>query len=377
MSDFYPTIADVSHHQGAIDWATAKNYLHFTVLRVQDGTSTRDRYLTYNIQQCEGLGIPYYLYGFYRGGGASEAQKMLDRANEVGAPSCLGYVCDLETSGYSINGVIAYAQKLRSAGVKVGLYLAHNLYDEYKAVIPYFDFVWIPRYGSNTGKPQTKPAYPCDLWQFTSVGSVPGINGNVDLNACMAKGLDYFVPSSKPALPDALKGYTDLDSEAWYISALEKAVKAGYIKGYGDGRMGPDDAMTRGQAACVLANFSGATIEEPYSDVTASPYYYKAVEWCKEQGLVSDEIDSYRPNDACTRQEFATMLWRLAGEPEPVGEPTGMTDWRDVADYAKKPMAWCVEQGIVSGYSGKIHPADACTRAQAAAMLVNYEEKEG
>lgn len=193
MSDYYPTIADVSHHQGAIDWAKAKPYLHFVILRVQDGMSIRDRYLTYNIQSCESLGIPYHFYGFYRGNGATEAQRMIARANEVGCPSCQGYVCDLEESGYSHNGVIAFAEKLKSTGLKKGLYLANHLYNEYKDVIPYFDWLWIPRYGSNNGHPQTQPAHECDLWQFTSAGSVPGINGNVDLNACMNKGLSYFV----------------------------------------------------------------------------------------------------------------------------------------------------------------------------------------
>lgn len=193
MSSYYPTIADVSHHQGVIDWQTAKGYLSFVIVRVQDGASTRDRYLTYNIQSCENLGIPYHLYGFYRGGGASEAQTMIDRANEVGIPSCQGFVCDLETSGYGHNGVIAYAQKLAATGLKKGLYLAHNLYNEYKDVIPYFDWLWIPRYGANTGQATTRPSYACDLWQFTSVGKVPGINGSVDLNACMNKDLSYFV----------------------------------------------------------------------------------------------------------------------------------------------------------------------------------------
>lgn len=175
---------------------------------------------------------------------------------------------------------------------------------------------------------------------------------------------------AKPPLPEALAGYSDLDSEAWYIDTLEKAVTAGYINGYPDGRMGPNDACTRAQAVCLIANASGFEAEHPYSDVVASPYYYDAVEWAKENGIISDEFDTFRPEDNCTRQEFVVMLYNWKGT-EPVGEPSGYTDWSEVADWAKSAMAWAVEKGVVSGNAGKLRPADACTRAEAATMLVN------
>lgn len=174
----------------------------------------------------------------------------------------------------------------------------------------------------------------------------------------------------KPPLPEALAGYSDLDSEAWYINTLEKAVKAGYIKGYSNGTMGPNDPCTRAQAVCMIANASGFEAEHPYSDVVASPYYYDAVEWAKEQGIINGELDQFRPNDSCSRQEFAAMLFNWKGT-EPVGEPAGYSDWSDVADWAKPSMAWAVEKGVVSGYAGKLRPNDACTRAEAASMLVN------
>lgn len=179
----------------------------------------------------------------------------------------------------------------------------------------------------------------------------------------------------KPPLPDALKGFTDLDSEAWYVDGIEYVVKKGYMNGYsGTTKFGPDDPMTRGQAACIIANVAGADIEEPYSDVTASPYYYKAVEWCKSNGYISDEISEYRPNDAATRSEFVVMLHRYAGEPEPKGEPTGFPDWNDVPSFAKKAMAWAVENAVVSGSNGKLDPNGKCTRAQAATMLMNLSK---
>lgn len=195
---FYPTIVDVSHHQGSISWVTVKGSIHFAIIRVQDGTML-DRQLSRNVAECERLGIPYYLYGFYRGGGAAEAARMVARASAVGARHVRGYVCDLEVSGYSKSGVRAFFSALPK-GLKNGLYIAHNLYRQYGTGFGE-SFVWIPRYGSNSGKPSTRPAYSCDLWQFTSNGSCPGISGRVDCNAVINKPLDWFVGGSAPESP--------------------------------------------------------------------------------------------------------------------------------------------------------------------------------
>lgn len=58
--------------------------------------------------------------------------------------------------------------------------------------------------------------------------------------------------SDKP-LPDALKKYTDLDAEAWYIDPLDKAVRAGIVHGNGD-KLRPNDTATRAEVAAMLAN---------------------------------------------------------------------------------------------------------------------------
>lgn len=175
---------------------------------------------------------------------------------------------------------------------------------------------------------------------------------------------------AKPPLPDALKQFTDLDSTAWYIGPLEKAVSAGYINGYGDGRIGPDDSLTRGQAVCIVANAADAVFDHPFDDVVASPYYYDAIAWAKSAGIVSGNDGEFRPNDHCTRAEFAAMLCNWQGG-EAVGEPAGYSDWANVPDWAKNAVAWAIEHAVISGNAGHIRPNDPCTRAEGAAMLVN------
>lgn len=358
---FYPTIIDVSHHQGTIDWDTVKDYVHFAIVRVQDG-ATADRQLAANVAACERLGIPYYLYEYYRGGGASEAANMIGRANDAGAASLLGYVCDLEESGLGKDGVKQFFSTLPQ-GLKNGLYIAHNLYNEYGVGLGE-DWVWIPRYGANTGQPEQMPSYSCDLWQFTSVGSVPGIDGNVDCNACVNKGLDYFIPSFE-APRQTVGGFADVYEDDWYAPYVVEAKSARWMTGYGDGTVfGPNDPLTRAQAVCVLARIAGADLSSPYADVSASPYYYEAVEWAKESGIASGDIDDFRPDDACTRAEAVTFLWRMQGEPK----SEQASDYDDAPEWSKNAIAWAVSVGAVDEGSD-LNPNGVCTRAVFASML--------
>lgn len=209
---FFPTIVDVSKWQGNINWDTAKNYIHFAIIRGQDG-SMLDSKLSRNIQACERLSIPYFVYGFYRGNGAAEAKQLVSRVKAAGGSHVRGYVLDVELSGYSKSGITQFFANVPS-GLKNGLYLAHNLYSEYYRDNYGHDWLWIPRYGANTGKPSARPAYSCDLWQFTSKGSVPGISGNVDCNACMNKDLEYFTGGTV-ASGGSSGGGIDLGDTAW------------------------------------------------------------------------------------------------------------------------------------------------------------------
>lgn len=170
-------------------------------------------------------------------------------------------------------------------------------------------------------------------------------------------------------LPEALKNYTDLDPDAWYIGPLEVGVTKGYIHGYSASIMAPNNTITRGQATCVIANAAGVTFEHPYEDVKADPYYYDAVLWAKDEGIISDG-ENFRPMDRCTREEFICMLCNWKGTPSET-VPTDISDWDSVSDWAKGPVAWALEAGAVYGNNGAVRPKHACSRAEAVAMIVN------
>ena len=182
MAGILPTCIDVSSWQGDIIWATTKNNIWLAIIRVQDGTYL-DPKLTRNISMCESLDIPYYCYGFYRNGGATEAARMVSRAKAAGAKTVRGYILDVEVSGQSHDNIKSAMATLNANGLDNGMYIANHLYSEYGNDSYGEKWRWIPTYGVNDGKAHTPPKHACELWQFTSAGKVPGVSGNCDCNA--------------------------------------------------------------------------------------------------------------------------------------------------------------------------------------------------
>lgn len=214
MAGILPTIIDISEWQGNIAWGTTKDGVHFAILRIQDGTYL-DAKLARNIKGCEENGIPYYCYGFYRNGGATEAARMVSRAKAAGATKVRGYVLDVEVSGQSVSGIKSAMATLNATGLDNGMYIANHLYGEYGGHSYGEKWRWIPTYGKNDGKAHTPPSHYCDLWQFTSAGSVPGISGGVDCNALNGKRelSSFTAGTAKPSTP-AGSGTADLTQDA-------------------------------------------------------------------------------------------------------------------------------------------------------------------
>ena len=195
-------IADISKYQQRnkppINWDRVAADVSLLILRVQDGIGVPDEYFGRFAAECEKRGIPYGVYGFFRAGNIAaakaEAAKMIER---VGARKPLFWVADIERlpSGCSNAGLrsVAGAWNTAMGSRKTGLYVSTALYPSVS--LTGWDFVWIPRYGDGDAvyEPGESPKYRCDLHQYTSVGRVSGITGNVDLNRLTGtKPLSWF-----------------------------------------------------------------------------------------------------------------------------------------------------------------------------------------
>lgn len=113
--------------------------------------------------------------------------------------------------------------------------------------------------------------------------------------------------------------------------------------------------------------------ENPFADVHENDFFYDAVIWAVNNGITSGSgADTFAPDRACTRAEMVTFLWRAAGTPEPVSGNNPFTDVTET-DYFYKAVLWAVENGITKGTSETtFSPNDTCTRGQTVTFLYRY-----
>lgn len=118
-------------------------------------------------------------------------------------------------------------------------------------------------------------------------------------------------------------------------------------------------------------------VEPPFSDIYYKAYYFDAVIWAYENGLLTGTSDTtFSPNDSMTRGMLVTVLYRKEGRPEVEGD----IKFPDVLNskYYAKAINWASSLNIVAGYTnGEFGPEDSITREQIAKILYRYAEYEG
>ena len=132
--------------------------------------------------------------------------------------------------------------------------------------------------------------------------------------------------------------------------------------------------MPNGQVT-VTVTFAEAPL--PFPDVTEGDWFYDAVRYAYENGLMDGVGDNlFAPNSQTTRAQLVTILYRLEGEPE-VSGTSGFTDVEAGTWYADA-VAWAAENGIVNGVNDtEFAPGDDLTRQQLVTILYRYAESKG
>ena len=113
-----------------------------------------------------------------------------------------------------------------------------------------------------------------------------------------------------------------------------------------------------------------------FKDVKESDWFYEAVSYAVENGLMSGmSEDIFAPNTPLTREMLAVILWNLEGNPT----PNDVAPFLDVTSdkYYANAIAWANENGIIAGYGDTFGVGDSITREQFAVMLHNYAQYQG
>ena len=184
--------------------------------------------------------------------------------------------------------------------------------------------------------------------------------------------------------------FTDVDSAEWYSVPVEKAYEEGYINGIsGTNLFAPKADITRADAVCILFNMAGGKIGNSdfsynentgyvtgFSDVDGHAYFAKALAWAKASGVANGSNGQFRPYDKITREEFVSLLANFAkskGDYKAVDADKVLGSATDYTAWAKANVAWAKANGIMGNNGAALDGTGKITRAQVAAMAVNYQ----
>ena len=159
-------------------------------------------------------------------------------------------------------------------------------------------------------------------------------------------------------------------------SSLEDAVNwalvTGVTKGTTETTFSPNATVTRGQAVTFLWRAAGSpdvSGKNPFTDVSSSAYYYKAVLWAVQHGITKGTTSTtFSPNATCMRGQILTMLYRSKGSPDvgPIRDISGIKD----TDYYAGAINWAINNGVAKTTSyGSFDANDVCPRGEMVSFI--------
>ncbi len=177
--------------------------------------------------------------------------------------------------------------------------------------------------------------------------------------------------------------FTDLDMKAWYHEYTDYVIANGLMHGVGGNLFDPNGTVTRAQMVTVLWNISGDPVVNyymTYSDVSEDMWCAEAIRWATSEMIVDGYgSGKFGPNDPITREQMAVMLYRYEqkyGGGGFVGDwqyKLPFTDTAKISSWAYEAVAWCNMKGVVTGKDGSVFdPAGNARRSEIAAVLTRY-----
>ena len=208
--------------------------------------------------------------------------------------------------------------------------------------------------------------YTCECGDSYVADETPALGHDFVDGVCTRCGEAEETPVQNP--------FVDVPEGSFYIDPVLWAVEKGITTGVDDTHFGPLTACNRAQVVTFLWRAAGSpepTItENPFVDVPAGTFYYKAVLWAVEAGITTGvSPDHFNPFGDCTRGQVVTFLWRAVGAPKAAGE-SAFTDVTDSNAYYYDAVLWAVKNGVTTGVGdGTFGVNNVCNRAQVVTFL--------
>ena len=178
--------------------------------------------------------------------------------------------------------------------------------------------------------------------------------------------------------------FTDVDSDDWFLAAVQYVYENDRMAGTSSTTFQPVVNLTRAMAAQVLYNLEGqpaVTGDTTFTDAAAAgDWAVKAITWAEQTGVVAGIGDGlFDPTANVTREEFAQMMYNYASYKEYdltlEGDLSQFEDASAISSWAETAMSWANGSGLINGHDdGTIDPQGTTIRAQAASILMNFDQ---
>lgn len=228
------------------------------------------------------------------------------------------------------------------------------------------------------------PDYGCTLSSL-SVRTATGDSVHV-YNAQKADTYYFYMPDQYVSVSAVFTGkytsvpFNDVSYGDWYYDAVQFVYSRGIMDGVDYYKFAPNGTITRGMIVTMLWRMAGEPFEMPvtsFTDVEIGRYYTTAVAWACRNGIADGMGEStFGPNDAITREELVTLMYRYAqyfGHSCIGTSIEGFADAGSVSSYAYNAMCWAYKAGVVTGTTGsRLNPQGTASRAEAAQMIMSF-----
>ncbi|MBQ3404692.1 MAG: S-layer homology domain-containing protein [Oscillospiraceae bacterium] len=181
-----------------------------------------------------------------------------------------------------------------------------------------------------------------------------------------------------PAAP-----FKDVDTTQWYHESIDYAIENGLMNGVASDRFDPQGTTTRAMIVTILYRLEGEPEvdgENAFDDVEDGQWYTDAIIWANVNEIVNGYGEGkFGPNDDITREQFVTILYRYAQLKGTAVSPDAnildFDDALDVSEWAVEAVRWAVQEKIMQGdNNNNLLPGDNATRAQAATLFMRFAE---
>lgn len=190
---------------------------------------------------------------------------------------------------------------------------------------------------------------------------------------------NVYVRFSGSGLP-----FADVPSGSWYYDDVAYVYDTGLMTGLTATAFGPNLSTTRGMIVTILwrmENEPAAKRGCPFADVRRGSYYEQAIAWASENGIVTGfDASTFAPDRTITREQLAAILFRFAAYRgmDAVTLRENLSSFQDqaaISAYAVSALNWAVGEGLMQGTGDKLEPTGSATRAQVAAMLRRFIQR--